>query len=70
MFPKGTASLLALWTGRASVAVNALGLATLAMLALDPRAVWNRWFLSSAGLARVHAAGLGMAVREAGTHAK
>ena len=53
MFPKGTASLLALWTGRASVAVTALGLATLAMLALDPRAMWDRWFLSFAGLTRV-----------------
>ena len=36
------------------MAVNALGLATLTMLALDPRAVWDRSFqLSFAGLAGV-----------------
>ena len=59
MFPKGTAYLLALWTGRASVSVNALGLATLTMLALEPCAVWERSFqLSFAGLAGVLLLGL------------
>jgi competence protein ComEC len=55
----GTAYLLALWTGRASVPVNALGIATLAMLALDPRAAWDRSFqLSFAALAGVLLIGL------------
>jgi competence protein ComEC len=58
----GTAYLLALATGRASVPVNALGLTALVVLALDPATAWDRSFqLSAAAMAGVLFIGLPLA---------
>ena len=55
----GSAFLLALGVGRLPVAVNALGFAALALLLLDPGALWNRSFqLSFSAMAGVLLLGL------------
>jgi competence protein ComEC len=60
----GTAYLLALATGRASVPINALGLTALLVLAIDPGTAWDRSFqLSAAAMAGVLFIGLPLAKR-------
>jgi competence protein ComEC len=55
----GTAFLLALATGRANVPLNVLGLAAIAILATEPRTLWDRSFqLSFSAMAGVLLVGL------------
>ena len=55
----GSAYLLALATGRASAPINAVGLAALLILAIEPRSLWDRSFqLSFTSMAGVLLAGV------------